>query len=187
MGRKRWLIDPPNTYLRTCPTGNMKHTKRSRRGFTLRKVLVAAVMVPAVNALGALPAVFVGADTTWFERPALFPPTIVFPVVWTALFTLMGVALYLVGRRGLARRDVRIAVAAFAGQFALNLAWTPAFFGLQRPGLSLVLIGALWIAVAATIVAFDRVDRRAAVLLVPYLAWVSFAAVLNYAIYAGWS
>lgn len=165
----------------------MEHTERSRRGFSLRNLLVAVATVLAVNALGALPAVFVGSDTTWFDRPWLFPPSIVFPVVWTALFTLMGVAVYLVGRRGLDRRDVRVAVAAFAGQFALNLAWTPAFFGLRRPGLGLLIIGALWVAVAATIVAFDRVDRRAAVLLVPYLAWVSFAAVLNYAIYAGGS
>ena len=130
---------------------------------------------------------FFGADTTWFDRPWLFPPTIAFPVVWTALFTLMGVALYLVVRRGLDRRAVRAAVAVFAVQLALNVAWTPAFFGLRRPDLGLVVIALLWVAVAATIAAFDRVDRRAALLLVPYLAWVSFAAVLNYAIYAGWS
>jgi tryptophan-rich sensory protein len=143
--------------------------------------------VLAVNALGASPAVFVGSDTSWFDRPWFFPPTVVFPLVWTALFTLLGIALYLVARRGLDRRAVRVAVAVFAVQFALNLAWTPAFFGLQRPGLGLVVIGALWVAIVGTIAAFDRVDRRAALLLVPYLAWVSFAGVLNYAIYAGWS
>lgn len=156
--------------------------RRSRRG-----LLAAAATVVVVNALGALPSVFVGADTTWFDRPSFFPPTIAFPVVWTALFTLMGVALYLVGRRGLERRDVRVALAAFAVQFALNLAWTPVFFGLRRPDLGLAVIGALWVAIVATVVAFDRVDRRAALLLVPYLAWVTFAAVLNYVIYAGWS
>lgn len=68
-------------------------------------------------------------------------------------------------------------------QLALNLAWTPLFFGLQRPDLGLLVIGALWIAIVATIVAFARVSRAAAALLVPYLVWVSFAAVLNYAIY----
>ena len=139
--------------------------------------------VVLVNVLGALPAVFFGADTDWFERPAFFPPEILFPIVWTALFTLMGIALSLVWRYGVNRRDVRVALFVFGIQFALNLAWTPAFFGLQRPDLGLVVIGLLWISIVGTIVAFDRIDRRAAGLLVPYLLWVSFASVLNYAIY----
>ena len=141
-------------------------------------------MVLGVNVLGASPAVFVGSDTGWFDRPWLYPPEILFPVVWTLLFTLMGLSLFLVWRRGRDGADVGKPLAAFAGQFALNLAWTPAFFGLQRPDLGLVVIVALWIAIVYTIVTFDRVDRRAAALLVPYLAWVTFAAVLNYAIYA---
>ncbi|QLD90295.1 tryptophan-rich sensory protein [Natronomonas salina] len=161
----------------------MEYSQRPRSGSSLRDLVAAVVTVLAVNALGASPSVFIGSDTSWIDRPWLFPPTI----VWTALFTLMGVALYLVGRRGLGRRDVKVALAAFAGQFTLNLAWTPVFFGLQRPGLGLLIIGALWVAIVGTIAAFDRVDRRAAALLVPYLAWVSFAALLNYAIYAGWS
>jgi len=144
---------------------------------------VALGLVLAVNALGALPAVFISSDTGWIERPWFYPPGILFPVVWTLLFTLMGVALFVLWRRGTHRRDVRVALGAFAVQFALNLAWTPAFFGLRRPGLGLVVIAALWIAVAGTIVAFDRVSRLAAGLLVPYLAWVSFALALNYAIY----
>ena len=150
-----------------------------------RDLLIAAGFVVASNALGALPSLRFGADTTWFERPWFFPPDVAFPVVWTLLFTLLGIAAYLVWRRGTERRAVRVALGAFAVQFALNLAWTPAFFGLRRPGLGLIVIGLLWLAIVATVVAFDRVDRRAAALLVPYLAWVSFAAVLNYAIYAG--
>jgi benzodiazapine receptor len=150
-----------------------------------RESLLALAMVLGVNALGALPAFFFSSDTSWFERPWFFPPTIAFPVVWTLLFTLLGVALYLVWRAAADARDTRLALGAFAGQFALNLAWTPAFFGLQRPGLGLGIILLLWVAIVGTIVTFDRVDRRAALLLVPYLAWVSFATVLNYAIYAG--
>lgn len=148
-------------------------------------LLTVAVAILGVNLLGALPSVFVGADTTWFERPELFPPTILFPIVWTTLFTLLGIALAIVYRAGPDRRAVRIALAAFAVQFALNVAWTPAFFGLQSPGLGLVVIGLLWIAVVGTMVAFDRVDRRATLLLVPYLGWITFAALLNYQIYAG--
>jgi tryptophan-rich sensory protein len=150
-----------------------------------RDLLVALGYVVALNVIGALPAVFVGADTDWFERPWFFPPDVLFPVVWTLLFSLLGLALFLVVRRGLDNPGARLAVGAFAVQMVLNVVWTPAFFGLQRPGLGLLIIAALWVAIVATLGAFARVDRRAAALLVPYLAWVSFAAVLNYAIYAG--
>jgi tryptophan-rich sensory protein len=148
-------------------------------------LLRTAGFVVAVNVVGAIPAVFVGSNTDWIDRPPFYPPEIAFPIVWTALFTLMGITLSLVWRRGLGRRDVRLALSAFGAQFALNLAWTPVFFGLRRPDLGLAVIVVLWVAVVGTIVAFDRVDRRAAALLVPYLLWVSFAAALNYAIYAG--
>ena len=148
-----------------------------------RDLLVLAGFVVGVNAVGAAPSLVAGADTSWIDEPWFFPPTIAFPVVWTLLFTLMGVALFLVWRQGTGRRAVKIALGAFGVQMALNVAWTPAFFGLQAPGLGLAIILALWVAIVATIVAFDRVDRRAAALLVPYLAWVTFAAVLNYAIW----
>lgn len=157
------------------------------RGLTARDLLTALGTVLAVNALGALPAVFVGSDTDWVEEPWFYPPEILFPVVWTLLFTLMGIALFLVWRTGTTGNGRAVAFATFAVQFALNLAWTPAFFGLQRPDLGLGVIVALWLAVLATVVAFDRVNRLAAVLLVPYLAWVTFALVLNYAIYAAWT
>ena len=81
-------------------------------------------------------------------------------------------------------RDVILAFVAFGVQFALNIAWTPVFFGLQRPDLGLIVIIVLWIAIGVTIIVFNRVDRLAAGLLVPYLAWVTFALALNYAIYA---
>lgn len=172
----------PGSYDRRCARAGMSTRTVSDR---TREALVALALVLGVNALGALPSLFVGADTTWFERPWFFPPTIAFPVVWTLLFTLLGIALYLVWRADAPARDVRIALGAFAVQFALNVLWTPVFFGLQRPDLGLLVIGLLWVAIVATVVAFDRVDRRAALLLVPYLLWTSFAGVLNYAIYAG--
>lgn len=155
-----------------------------RPDLSTRDLLVALAFVVGVNALGSSPAFLFRSDTGWIDRPWFFPPEVLFPIVWTLLFTLLGVALFLVVRHGRGR-DVTIAVATFAVQFALNLAWTPAFFGLQRPDLGLAVIVPLWLAIVGTIVAFDRVDRLAATLLVPYLVWVSFAAVLNYAIYAG--
>ena len=154
-------------------------------GLTRKEIAVAIAAVVGVNAVGATPAALFGADTDWIDRPWFFPPEIAFPVVWTLLFTLMGVALFLVWREGTSRQTVTTAVAVFAVQLALNVAWTPVFFGLQRPDLGLIVIGALWVAIVATIAAFDRISRTAAGLLVPYLAWVSFAFVLNFAIYAG--
>jgi tryptophan-rich sensory protein len=161
------------------------------RSFSTREIAVAVLAVLGVNAVGAAPATLVGADTSWIDRPWFFPPDIAFPVVWTLLFTLMGIALFLVWREGVSkparasREEVRTAIFVFAVQLALNVAWTPVFFGLQRPDLGLLVIGALWLAIVGTIVAFNWISRLAALLLVPYLAWVSFAFVLNFAIYTG--
>jgi tryptophan-rich sensory protein len=141
------------------------------------------VSVLLVNVVGAAPALLAGPDSAWFRQlttPPLYPPPWVFGVVWTALFTLLGVALALVSLAGTDGRPVRVALALFALQMAVNVAWTPAFFALENLLVGLVVILALWPLVVATIVAFARVDRRAAALLVPYLLWVTFAAVLNY-------
>lgn len=148
-----------------------------------RRDLIGAIgAVVAVNIVGAAPAIVVGADTDWFDKPPLYPPEVVFPIAWTFLFTLMGIAVYLIWRADRTTRAVRVALGLFALQMAINVAWTPVFFGLERADLGLFIIAALWIAIVATIAAFNRVDRRAAALLVPYLAWVTFAAVLNFAI-----
>ncbi len=75
-------------------------------------------------------------------------------------------------------------MAAFAVQMAFNVMWTPVFFGLRRPDLGFLILMLLWLSAAATAVAFDRVDRRASLLLLPYLAWLSYALFLNYSFYA---
>ena len=155
-------------------------TFRDRLGRPDRRDLLGALgAVVLVNLIGASPAFLFGADTGWIDRPWFFPPEWAFGVAWTLLFTLMGIALWLVARRGLDRRPVQLAVGLFAAQMLVNVAWTPAFFGLRSPAAGLVVILALWVLIVATIWAFDRVDRIAAGLLIPYLAWVSFAAVLN--------
>ncbi len=139
-----------------------------------------AFFVVLINAIGALPAVLTDFSTSWLDTTAwYFPPAIAFPIAWTLLFSLMGVALYLVVRHGFGRYAVRRAVGAFSVQMALNLAWTPLFFGLQRPGAAFIVIVGLWVAIGVTVLAFAAVDRRAALLLLPYLVWVTYAAVLN--------
>ena len=118
---------------------------------------------------------------TTLVRPDIAPPNWVFAPVWTTLFLLMGIAAYLVWRRGWERPRVRIALAVFGVQLVLNTLWSIVFFGLQNPGAALIEIVLLWCAIIATIVSFARVSRLAAWLLVPYLLWVSFASYLNYA------
>ena len=122
-----------------------------------------------------------GADNPWFallDKPALYPPPLAFPIVWTALYVLMGFALALIAAaRG--ARGRRVAIAAFVVQLALNLSWSPVFFLEHRLTLALGIIVALIVAVAITIVLVWRVRRMAAVLLLPYLAWICFASFLN--------
>jgi benzodiazapine receptor len=123
---------------------------------------------------------------TWYaalEKPALTPPSWVFGPVWTLLFLLMGIALYLVWIRGWEQKDVRVAMSIFGLQLVLNILWSFFFFGLQMPFAALIEIILLWIAIAITIFSFLRVSVPAAILLVPYIVWVSFAAYLNYGIY----
>jgi tryptophan-rich sensory protein len=150
-----------------------------------RPLLALGLAVLAVELVGASGAIFTAQGlASWYgtlQRPALAPPNWVFGPVWTTLFALKGGALWLVWRRiDAVTRAVRIAVALFVAQFVFNLAWSAAFFGAQNIALGLAVILALWVLIVATIWAFVRVDRRAALLLVPYLLWVSFATYLNY-------
>lgn len=112
------------------------------------------------------------------NKPAWNPPGWIFGPVWTALYAMMAVAAWLVWKRGgLAAQ--RRPLGLFLTQLALNALWTPLFFGLRQPGVAFAEIILLWLAILATLLAFRPVSRAAAWLLAPYLAWVSFAAVLN--------
>lgn len=131
--------------------------------------------------------VYYAGDSGWYAtlaKPALNPPSWVFGPVWTTLFALMGIAAFLVWRKGTHRRNIKIALGIFGVQLALNTLWSILFFGMQNPGVALVEITLLWLAIVATIIAFARISRPAAWLLAPYILWVSFAAYLNYAIWA---
>ena len=123
-----------------------------------------------------------GADSMWFEslvKPAIFPPPMWFGIVWTILYMMMGLALAMVcaawGARGRG-----IAIAAFVAQFAVNLTWSPTFFALHEIQSALIVIAVLDVLVLITIALFWRVRKMAAVLLLPYLAWILFATVLNW-------
>ena len=151
-----------------------------------RDLAGAAAAALLVNLVGASGVVFTDPSSQWFQSlqlPWFYPPSWAFGVVWTFLFTLIGVAAYLVYKQGTDNRPVRVALGLFAPQMVVNVAWSPAFFALENPPLALGIIGLLWVLIVLTLRGFVRVDRRAALLLGPYLLWVSFAAVLNAAIW----
>jgi benzodiazapine receptor len=121
----------------------------------------------------------------WYDqlqKPPWTPPDWLFGPVWTVLYALMAIAAWLVWKE---RRAVQrpVALGLFGVQLALNVVWSWLFFGLQRPDLALLDIGLLWLAILGTILAFRTVRPVAAWLLVPYLVWVSFAALLNFEIW----
>ncbi len=146
----------------------------------------AAVSVPLILLLGFASgrAVPTGADSGWYmalAKPDLNPPGWVFPIVWTGLYILMGVALAMIlHARGAKGRGP--AIGLFGVQFALNLIWTPLFFGMHRVEAALLVIVAMLVVAIATTVAFSRIRVAAAWLMVPYLVWISFAGVLTWRI-----
>ena len=144
------------------------------------KILVCVVLVEALG--GATSATMGDSLSTWYpnlDKPPGTPPNSVFFPVWTTLFALMGIAVALVWHRGTPPEAKRAALTWFAIQFVFNLAWTPVFFGLQQMGIALGVIVVLWIAIVITIDRFRKADPVAPWLLLPYLAWVSYATYLN--------
>jgi tryptophan-rich sensory protein len=126
-------------------------------------------------------------QSRWYAslaKPQLSPPNWVFGPVWTTLFALMGVALWLVWiDRSAAPKARRRAVAIFFVQLALNALWSMIFFGFRSPGGATVEIILLWLAILATMVTLAKISKPAAWLLVPYILWVSFAVYLNFSIW----
>ncbi|QDL91407.1 tryptophan-rich sensory protein [Paroceanicella profunda] len=118
----------------------------------------------------------------WYRglvKPAWTPPNRAFPIAWTVLYVLMVWAGYRIAQRP----DAGPALALWAAQIALNAVWSPTFFGLHRPGIAFLQIALLWIAVAAMIAAFWARDIWSALLMAPYLVWISYAGALNLVIW----
>jgi translocator protein len=123
---------------------------------------------------------------TWYAalaKPVWAPPNWLFGPVWTTLYVLIGIALFLVWREGTDRRDVRIALGIFAVQLILNILWSVIFFGYHSLLGGFIVIIILWIAILANIIAFYFISKPAGLLLIPYIVWVSIASYLNYAVY----
>ena len=122
---------------------------------------------------------------TWYQdlvKPSWNPPAYLFGPVWTALFVMMAIAGWLVWKpRGFTQAAVPLTL--FGSQLVLNVAWSWIFFGAHQPGWAFLEIIVLWLAILATTAAFFRSDKTAGWLMIPYLAWVSFASVLNFTIW----
>jgi len=146
------------------------------------KLFIAVFFCVAVGALSGIATA--SSVTTWYttlNKPFFNPPSWLFAPVWTTLYAMMGVAAGLVWAKS-AVTNVKLPMAIFVGQLALNSLWSVLFFGLRNPSLALAEIVLMWIMIALTIRHFYPISRPAAWLLVPYLAWVSFASILNAAI-----
>jgi len=148
------------------------------------KLVVSVLVCQVAGVIGGLAtAPNVGTWYAYVEKPSFTPPDWVFSPVWISLYLLMGVSGYLVWRRGLDKSGVRKAMAVYVVQLILNPVWSFAFFGLHSPLAGLLVIVILWFMIVLTIFYFSKVSRASALLLVPYVLWVSFATVLNFSIF----
>ena len=149
-------------------------------GYNVLKLLGSFVVVIAAGGIGSLATT--RAIPTWYQglrKPPFNPPEWLFGPAWTVLYLLMAVAAFLVWKQGFNSAGVKPALALFLVQLVLNALWSVFFFGLRSPLAGMVDIVVMWLAILATIVLFFRVSVPAGVLLLPYVAWVTFAAILN--------
>lgn len=116
-------------------------------------------------------------------KPAVNPPSWIFGPVWTTLYALMGIAAFLIWKKGWDRADVRKALYVFGFQLVLNSLWSIVFFGMHQTGWAFVNLVAMWLAIAWTMALFYKISKPAMWLLLPYILWVSFAGYLNYSIW----
>jgi len=156
---------------------------KNKRKFSRGKFFIFIACMAISFGAAALGSLFTASavKSDWYSsiKPAITPPNFVFPIVWTILFFLMGLSLYSLWIK--ANRDMRRVVGVVFGfNFLLNILWSVLYFGMRNPLFAFIEIIVLWLSIATMIYAAWKVDKKAAWMLVPYLVWVSFAAVLNY-------
>jgi tryptophan-rich sensory protein len=157
-------------------TAMLRPNQRRQDLAALGAFLVLSALAGGLGSLATTPNIptrYEGLAKPWFN-----PPNGVFPVVWTILYVLIAIAGWLAWRAGAGRRLI-----PFFVQIALNVVWSFAFFAAHSPAAGLAVIGALWLAIVWTILSFWPISRPASYLLMPYLAWVTFAALLNAGIF----
>ena len=150
----------------------------------INKKLIICLAIPLV--VGGIAALLTGGsmkDFAELNQPPLSPPGWLFPVVWTILYILMGIASYMVLTSGKSQESIRPALVFYGIQLALNFMWPIFFFSLSAYLFSFIWLVVLWLLIIATIFSFYRLSHPAGWLMVPYLIWVSFAGYLNLGIY----
>jgi len=148
------------------------------------KLIISILIVWIVSGLGSI--FTAGSVNTWFttlNKPAFNPPSWLFGPVWTILYIMIGISLFLVWKSNVKLKFKKKAYGIFAVQILLNGFWSVAFFGMQNPALAFGVIVLLWISIILNIIYFYRISKAAGYLLVPYWLWVSFASILNGAIW----
>ncbi|MFC2149228.1 TspO/MBR family protein [Candidatus Auribacterota bacterium] len=150
------------------------------------KIIAAVISIAIAQSAGIIGSVFTASSVrTWYAglmKPAWNPPSWIFGPVWITLYTLMGIAAYIVWEN----RDTpgaKVALGVYAVHLALNTLWSMIFFGLRDPGLAFFEIVFLLGFILATTILFWKINTRAGVLFLPYIAWVSFAVFLNYTLW----
>jgi benzodiazapine receptor len=159
----------------------------SRQIFDMNKWIVLIIAILVCQAAGIIGSIFTYPSIgTWYaelEKPFFTPPNWVFGPVWITLYTLMGISLFWIWQKGPNKENVRGALLAFFGQLVLNSVWSIVFFGLQSPFYALILIVMLWFLILLTIFKFYKIDKKAGLILIPYILWVTIATALNYYIF----
>ena len=148
------------------------------------KLLLLCIIIPlAVGGLSALLTKDNMIAFQYIKKPPLTPPASVFPIVWTILYALMGIASYLVITSNAPASDKKSAILFYGLQLIFNFFWSIVFFNLEAYLFAFVWLIILWLLIIVTTVKFYRINKTAGLLLLPYLIWVSFAAYLNYGVY----
>ena len=153
-----------------------------------RNILKLVISIVACQCAGLIGSIFTTpAISTWYEtlaKPSFTPPNWLFAPAWVTLYVLMGVAVFLVWRKGLGIKNVKAALITFLVQLVLNVLWSAIFFGAKSLVGGAVVIVLLWIAILFTILRFFKISTVAGGLLIPYILWVTFASALNISILA---
>jgi len=152
-----------------------------------RDIVRLIISLVACQCAGLIGSIFTrAAIPTWYatlEKPSFTPPNWLFAPAWATLYLLMAISAFIIWRRGLDDSRVKIALGIFIIQLILNALWSVVFFGLESPLYGFIVIVALWIAILFTMLRFFKLSTLAGSLLLPYIGWVSFAAVLNVSIW----
>jgi len=154
---------------------------------SLREIFRLSASISTAQMAGAIGALATSTSlSTWYahlKKPALAPSGRIISRVWIVLYVLMGISAYLISRRESDHAGAKGALSLYRFQLVLNVLWSWAFFYLRSPLAGLAVISFLWLSILATIMKFRKISAAAAILLVPYLLWVSFATYLNYSLW----